>query len=44
MEPREGFQWFYEQEIYEQPESLLRTMGNGARMAFKDEDCPKLGG
>lgn len=44
MKPREGYSSFYEQEIHEQPETLLRCMGNGARLSNIEPDCPKLGG
>ena len=33
LKPKEPFNSFYEQEINEQPETLLRCMGNGARLA-----------
>ncbi len=35
--------WF-EQEIAEQPECLLRVTGNGARLACPEPDSAKLGG
>jgi glucosamine--fructose-6-phosphate aminotransferase (isomerizing) len=41
--PRAPFRTFYEQEIEEQPESILKVMGNGARLSVIADHC-KLGG
>lgn len=40
--PKSPFKHFFEQEIFEQPETLLRTFSNGARLL--QENRPKLGG
>jgi len=41
-EPKPGFDTFMEQEIYEQPEAIMRTLNYGGRITFKNQ--VKLGG
>lgn len=41
--PRHPYTSFFEQEIFEQPSALLRALGNGGRLAAK-QDSSKLGG
>lgn len=43
LKPKEPFHSFFEMEIFEQPASSLRCLGNGARLAGAS-DCSKLGG
>ncbi|CAK91231.1 unnamed protein product (macronuclear) [Paramecium tetraurelia] len=43
LKPKQPYQTFFEMEIHEQPNSLLRCLGNGARLAGFT-DCAKLGG
>lgn len=43
LKPKAPFTTFFEMEIHEQPNSILRTLGNGARLAGSN-DCSKLGG
>ncbi|EAR90097.2 glucosamine-fructose-6-phosphate aminotransferase [isomerizing] protein, putative (macronuclear) [Tetrahymena thermophila SB210] len=40
--PKSPYKHFFEQEIFEQPETLLKTFSNGARLL--QENRPKLGG
>lgn len=40
--PKPGFKWFFEQEIYEQPEAISRTLNFGGRIASNNRI--KLGG
>ncbi|KAL4468899.1 hypothetical protein ABPG72_009169 [Tetrahymena utriculariae] len=40
--PKPPYRHFFEQEIFEQPETLLKTFSNGARLL--QENRPKLGG
>ncbi len=42
--PKSPYRFFFEQEMFEQPEALLKTMGNGSRLSHEFEDCCKLGG
>lgn len=42
LKPKHPYKSFFEMEIFDQPESLLRTLGNGARLAGIS-DCSKLG-
>lgn len=42
--PRPPYKYFYEQEMFEQPEALLKTMGYGSRLSHESEDCCTLGG
>lgn len=44
IKQNEGYGSWFEQEMEEQPEALLRALGNGARLAGSQEDAPKLGG
>ena len=40
--PKPGFKWFFEQEIYEQPEAVSKALNYGARIAGNNK--VKLGG
>ena len=42
--PKPPYKYFYEQEMFEQPEALLKTMGYGSRLSHEMEDCCTLGG
>lgn len=42
--PKSSYKYFFEQEMFEQPEALLKTMGYGSRLSHEFEDCCKLGG
>lgn len=40
--PKSPFKHFFSQEIFDQPETLLKTFSNGARL--NQDQRPKLGG
>lgn len=42
--PKPPYKFFFEQEMFEQPEALLKTMGYGSRLSHEMEDCCTLGG
>ena len=42
--PKAPYKYFFEQEMFEQPEALLKTMGYGSRLSHEMEDCCTLGG
>lgn len=43
--PKPPFKHWFEQEIYDQPNTIVRATGNGSRLRSKNcDDCPKLGG
>lgn len=42
--PKAPYKFFFEQEMFEQPEALLKTMGYGSRLSHEFEDCCTLGG
>ena len=45
LHPRAPYNYFFEQEINEQPEAVLRSFSMGARLGSNEgEDCTKLGG
>lgn len=43
IKPQPPYRYFFEQEIFEQPSSTLRCLGNGGRLAGSNETS-KLGG
>jgi glucosamine 6-phosphate synthetase-like amidotransferase/phosphosugar isomerase protein len=43
LNPIEPYRFFFEQEINQQPEAILKCMGNGSRL-YNSNDSTKLGG
>ena len=45
MYPKHPFKHWFEQEIYDQPNTIVRATGNRSRLRLHNiDDCPKLGG